>query len=433
MRRTVGLFAAALCLLLSACGGGEAAISAEAETACTPSELMEAVKQRLAQTETLPALESLTPEDEGFGEYLTAYYQLAPEEVADGILCCASGTEAVELAILHLTEEADMEAAETALLAYQEHRAGDFTGYLPEQAALVEEGLVVLQGRWAALLLCPAPETAREELLRYFGPDAPPPPAAAEPVPGEPLPQTPAFPEQAPETPRSPEAPEELPASAPAEPSAAPEAPQPLEPAAQETPPAPPAGDYDREAVLAAWRSGDASGLSGKSQAVLEAARAALEEAVTGEMNEYEKELAIHDWMLAWGQYDHGTLSHLPQEQAGQDNDNPYGFLVEKTGICLGYASTFQLFMDLLGVECITVEGTAHSGTADHAWNLVQLDGAWYGVDVTWDDPSTKIPVSEETAHRYFNVISAFLRDNDHQWEEDGVPEATGTVWGWQP
>ncbi len=48
--------------------------------------------------------------------------------------------------------------------------------------------------------------------------------------------------------------------------------------------------------------------------------------------------------------------------------------MIAGKGICSGYASTFQLFMDLLGIEYVTVNGTSHNGTADHAWNMVRLD-----------------------------------------------------------
>ena len=51
---------------------------------------------------------------------------------------------------------------------------------------------------------------------------------------------------------------------------------------------------------------------------------------------------------------------------------------------------------------------------------------------MTWDDPISNGPVSERMAHRYFNVTSEFLRQNDHQWDETQAEEAAGTAWAWQ-
>ena len=97
----------------------------------------------------------------------------------------------------------------------------------------------------------------------------------------------------------------------------------------------------------------------------------------------------------------------------------------------MGYTTTFQLFMDLLGIQCITVEGTAYNYTETHAWNQVYLDGDWYCVDVTWDDPTTSGTVSERSAHRFFNVTSQHMRNTNHQWDEAAVPEAAGTAYTW--
>ena len=138
---------------------------------------------------------------------------------------------------------------------------------------------------------------------------------------------------------------------------------------------------------------------------------------------EYEKELAIHDFMITSADYDPGELSRdiLPCP----DNDNPYGLIYDHLGICLGYSSTFQLFMDLLGIECITVPGHSSDRSGlieEHAWNMVKLDGEWYFVDTTWDDPVGGSPV-----RRYFNVTSQFLRENRHLWDEPSYPEATST------
>lgn len=93
--------------------------------------------------------------------------------------------------------------------------------------------------------------------------------------------------------------------------------------------------------------------------------------------------------------------------------------------MCHGYSSTFQLFMDMLDIECITVYGIPGSNGVEHSWNMVKLDGEWYCVDVAWDDPIGGTP-----GHTYFNVTSKYLRDSGiHSWEEGSVPEATATAY----
>ena len=41
--------------------------------------------------------------------------------------------------------------------------------------------------------------------------------------------------------------------------------------------------------------------------------------------------------------------------------------------------------MDMLGIENYTISGKA--GNDQHIWNVVKINGDWYQVDVTWDDP----------------------------------------------
>ena len=50
----------------------------------------------------------------------------------------------------------------------------------------------------------------------------------------------------------------------------------------------------------------------------------------------------------------------------------------------------FEYFMDVLGIECELISGTANNGNGTwvgHAWNKVKIDGKWLYIDVTWDDP----------------------------------------------
>lgn len=321
-----------------------------------------------------------------FAAYAGQCYQLDPRQVEDGAVLAAGGVSALEIAVLRLTEDG-AQAAE-ALEDYIAARAGAFTGYAPEQAAILAHSTAVSRGRYAALLICSDPAEARAAFNACFeGP-----PAEEPPVPLAPRPQEP-------------------PVSGEEEQDGG--------------------WRYDRQRLLSAWEEGG-TGLADRDQVILQSCRDLLGEIITEEMSDYEKELAVHDWMIAWAEYDQAALSSLPVAQPTPDSDNPYGFFTGRAAICTGYTSTFQLLMDLLDIECVTVEGTAYNGTEDHAWNMVRLDGAWYCVDVTWDDPVSSTPVSPAAAHMYFNVTSDFMRQFGHQWDEEGVPAAEAGAWAWR-
>jgi len=182
---------------------------------------------------------------------------------------------------------------------------------------------------------------------------------------------------------------------------------------------------YDPAAILAAWGSGDTSGLSAKNKSIFAACTDVISSLITDAMSDYEKELAIHDWIIDWADYDVETKSNSPNAKPDPDNDNPYGVLLHKKGICGGYTSTFQLFMDMLEIECITVAGVAESGE-EHAWNMVKLNGEWYCVDVTWDDPVNDVSIYRPfVKHTYFNVPSRVISEAGHRWDISGAPEAT--------
>jgi len=144
-------------------------------------------------------------------------------------------------------------------------------------------------------------------------------------------------------------------------------------------------------------------------------------------MTDYDKELAIHNWIIDWASYDTEAHSNSPDASPDPDNDNPYGLLINKRAVCMGFTSAFQLFMDLVGVECITVIGASGSESMEHAWNMVRIDGEWYCVDVTWNNPidTDSTNRDESVTHKYFNVSSRFMRDTGHHWDASAVPEAT--------
>ena len=119
------------------------------------------------------------------------------------------------------------------------------------------------------------------------------------------------------------------------------------------------------------------------------------------------------------------AFSHAPGSGEEQDTDTPYGVFINQSGNCWGYASTFQLLMDMLNIECMTVRGTPSGSGVEHAWNMVRLDEEWYCVDTAWDDP-----IGGSPNHQYFNVTSESLRSSGiHHWDESTVPEATGVAY----
>lgn len=113
---------------------------------------------------------------------------------------------------------------------------------------------------------------------------------------------------------------------------------------------------------------------------------------------DYELELYANDYLVENCVYDKEAAE--TEDIAGHEND-AYGALVENKAVCEGYSRAFQLLCNRLGIDCISVSGTADG--EPHGWNNIKLDGEWYEVDVTWNDTDgdTEFPIYE-----YFNLPS---------------------------
>lgn len=141
---------------------------------------------------------------------------------------------------------------------------------------------------------------------------------------------------------------------------------------------------------------------------------ALLDGIVSPSMSEYEKVKAIHDYLVIHVNYDYENLSAgtLPDSAFTAD-----GALLMHSAVCEGYAKAFSLLCDLSGVENTLVYGTADDGTGvqSHAWNQVRIDGAWYNMDVTWDDPLMNgrvVTDGSNMIYDYFLVPDTVLAGN---------------------
>lgn len=127
-------------------------------------------------------------------------------------------------------------------------------------------------------------------------------------------------------------------------------------------------------------------------------------------LNDYDKILSIHDSLANSLEYD-STLNKT-------HTHNIYGALVQKKVVCEGYAKAFKYILDGLNIENILVSGTGTNSsgeTESHMWNYVKLNGNWYGVDVTWDDPIIIGGISKNNIrHTYFlKGSSTFIKSHE--------------------
>ena len=318
--------------------------------------------------------------------YITDYYKLEDLNWLDGAIVRMEGSRAFELAVLFL-DEWDVEGAVGALQEYLLDRKASFTGYFPDQAALIDSALVLSKKQCAALIICEDPDAAQTAFESCFddGANAVGIPAIL--------------------------GPDE----------------EGLRPDGRLIYKDPGKDDmtlFDNSAILAAWKNGDSSSLSREDKQVLDAAERVFEECVTPEMSDYDKELALYTWLTGNVSYDQ---AHYEKKGAPRTSYEPYGPLVKGKGVCLGYATAFQLLMDMADIECITVTGAAFMSRENHAWNMVRLNGEWYCVDPTWDMDLWIAAQDGEASvqYSYFNVTSDWMADTDHQWDYDSVPEAT--------
>lgn len=122
----------------------------------------------------------------------------------------------------------------------------------------------------------------------------------------------------------------------------------------------------------------------------------------------YNKILQVHNWLVE--ELEYGT------EISGNNSYNIYGAFVNKSVVCEGYAEAFKYIMDELNIPCVLVVGKAQNseGTIEnHEWNYVNIDGKWYAVDVTWDDPIVLNGyLTNSTKYKYFLKGSNTMNSN---------------------
>lgn len=127
--------------------------------------------------------------------------------------------------------------------------------------------------------------------------------------------------------------------------------------------------------------------------------------------SDYEKEKYVHDKLAAQISYS----AEAPMNQSA------YSALVNGKTVCAGYTRAFQYLMQQLGIPCFYCRG--YSGE-NHAWNIVEIYGDYYNVDLTWDD-------AKPGNYDYFNKTDKDLQATHiRKGASINLPACGGTLYG---
>lgn len=137
-------------------------------------------------------------------------------------------------------------------------------------------------------------------------------------------------------------------------------------------------------------------------------------EIFTPEQTEREKVTAIHDYIAKNVVYDSENFKNGTESPIVYTS---YGALNQGVAVCDGYARAAEQLLARAGIDSVYVVG--YAGGQLHAWNLVNVDGAYYHMDITWDDPQPDTPGAVQ--YDYF-LIGDDQMAVDHEWNQADYP-----------
>ena len=119
-----------------------------------------------------------------------------------------------------------------------------------------------------------------------------------------------------------------------------------------------------------------------------------MNEHLSDDMTMEEKIQKMHDIIINNTKYD---KVRADTNQSNYDSARITGLLYDHYAICSGYTDAMAVILSKLGVKNFKVASN------DHIWNALQLDGKWYHLDLTWDDPISSSG-KDILLHTYFLI-----------------------------
>lgn len=114
--------------------------------------------------------------------------------------------------------------------------------------------------------------------------------------------------------------------------------------------------------------------------------------------SDYEKALWVHDYIVDNTTYNNDVSWFVGEEK--NFSASIYSLLLKNESNCNGYSKAYKYLLDMLNIPCTVVAGVCNDGVL-HAWNIIEIDGEYYQVDATWDDP---VGGKQAVHHNYFCI-----------------------------
>ncbi len=180
-----------------------------------------------------------------------------------------------------------------------------------------------------------------------------------------------------------------------------------------QTPPPPPVEDVVMETGATHWPwKAEVSPLVAGMHPHDETSIAAVAQYIKSrEPEPFKRIKALHDWVVTRLQYDLASLK--PGQRKAQDANSVFQ---NRIAVCEGYARLMVELGRLTGDQIVYVGGDVReeNGAAapvGHAWNGVKVNGLWYLIDTTWDDP-----IGPDKTSRSYRTDYLFIPPNVAIW-----------------
>ncbi|MFF3101808.1 transglutaminase domain-containing protein [Viridibacillus arvi] len=140
-----------------------------------------------------------------------------------------------------------------------------------------------------------------------------------------------------------------------------------------------------------------------------------INEEISEKMSDFDKVKAINNYIVLNTKYGSDTKASA---------HSAYAVFKEGKAVCQGYTLAAYKLYQAAGIDVRYVVG--YVDKVAHSWNLVKVDGKWYHVDSTFNDPTPDR--AGKVSSKYFLLSDSALAE-DHRWVTKDYQKASDTTY----